>query len=286
MATNAELPAAPTLVPYLHQLIQVTGADVVFGGLAGHADAPVVLDSFIGAHSDGLRNLRLTYGFGLGGKVLQVGRPLRVRDYPSARGITHHYDQAVRAEQLRGILAVPIRSGTGVHGVVYAGVRRPMLIGDRMVDRAVSVARTLQFDIAVETDVRRRLVSTFPAAALSAGADQRLRDVHAELALIRNGASGRTRQQIEDLMRRLAAGGTDGAGTRAVPTQAGAAVLSSRELDVIAQAAAGHRNAAIGERLGLTEGTVKSYLFSANRKLGARSRVEAVIQARRLGLIP
>jgi DNA-binding NarL/FixJ family response regulator len=154
-----------------------------------------------------------------------------------------------------------------------------------MLDRAVAVARGIQCDIAVETEVQRRLTRCSVSESGPGAVDQRLRDVHAELALIRNGASGRTRQLIEDLMHRLSDAGP-AAPVRALPTQPKCVRLSVRELDVITQAAAGHRNAEIGRLLGLTEGTVKAYLFSACRKLGVKNRIEAVIAARRLGLIP
>jgi len=288
MATPADENPALSLAPYLHQLMQVTGAEVVFGGLAPHADAPLVLDTFVGTRSDGLRNLQLTAGFGLGGKAVLTGRPLHVRDYYSAKGITHHYDEAVRAEAMRAILAVPIRSHTGAHGVIYAGMRQPALIGQRLLDRAVAVAKRVQHEIDVEAEVLRRLRECDAAPKpWCGGGDQRLRDVHAELALIRNSASGTTRQLIDDLMHRLS-NSVVNVGPTAQPAALDGRTprLSGRELDVITQAAAGHRNAEIGERLGLTEGTVKAYLFSATRKLGVRNRVEAVIAARRLRLIP
>lgn len=262
--------------------MQVTGAEVVFGGLAADPDAPVVLDSFLGARGDELRNLAIAPGHGLGGKVVAIGRPLHVRDYHTARGITRHYDGPVRAEQLRAILAVPIRSATGVHGVIYAALRRPAQIGERAMARAVAVARGIHHDLAVEAEVRRRMSWTQAGQTSTAAIDQRLRDVHTELALIRAGASGRTRELIDDLMHRLADTNDD------PPSEApGTAVaLSPREIDVITLAAAGHRNAEIARLLGLTEGTVKAYLFSATRKLGVRNRVEAAVAARRLGLIP
>jgi DNA-binding CsgD family transcriptional regulator len=280
MATQTE-PRTPTLslAPYLYQLKQVTGAEMVFGGLA-RADAPVVLDTLVGERSDGLRDLQLTSGFGLGGKVVQTGRPLQVRDYYVARDITRHYDSAVRAEALRAILAVPVRSAVGVHGVIYAGVRHPTFFGERLVDRAVAVSRAVTRDIAIEDEVNRRVARAVAEDTGPRGAEQRLRDVHADLAVIRDSASGDTRRMIEDLMHRLAES-ADGSAL-----QAGIPRLSGRELDVVSQAAAGHRNAAIGERLGLAEGTVKAYLFSATRKLGVTNRVEAVTVARRLGLIP
>jgi DNA-binding CsgD family transcriptional regulator len=50
--------------------------------------------------------------------------------------------------------------------------------------------------------------------------------------------------------------------------------------------ATGATNAATAERLGLRPETVKGYLRAAMRKLGAHTRLEAVVAARRAGLLP
>ncbi len=57
--------------------------------------------------------------------------------------------------------------------------------------------------------------------------------------------------------------------------------LSRREREVIDLAAAGQPSRRIAERLGLTPHTVESYVKSAMIKLGARTRTEATILARR-----
>ena len=62
--------------------------------------------------------------------------------------------------------------------------------------------------------------------------------------------------------------------------------LSPRELEVLRLLAAGHDNAAIAERLIVAVSTVKSHVSHILGKLGARSRLEAVLAARRLGLLP
>ncbi|NEB58243.1 helix-turn-helix transcriptional regulator, partial [Streptomyces diastaticus] len=62
--------------------------------------------------------------------------------------------------------------------------------------------------------------------------------------------------------------------------------LAPREVDVLACVAAGATNGAVAERLGVGPETVKSYLRSAMRKLGARTRTEAVAVARRTGWLP
>jgi DNA-binding NarL/FixJ family response regulator len=59
--------------------------------------------------------------------------------------------------------------------------------------------------------------------------------------------------------------------------------LSPREREVLAQAARGHRNREIGERLGVSEQTVKNHLSSAMHKLGAPNRTRAVLYAVRQG---
>ncbi len=62
--------------------------------------------------------------------------------------------------------------------------------------------------------------------------------------------------------------------------------LAPREVDVLACVAAGATNAVAAERLGVGVETVKGYLRSAMRKLGARTRGEAVVTARRAGWLP
>jgi DNA-binding NarL/FixJ family response regulator len=57
-------------------------------------------------------------------------------------------------------------------------------------------------------------------------------------------------------------------------------------VDVLACVAAGATNGVAAERLGLRPETVKGYLRSAMRKLGAHTRWEAVVAARRVGLLP
>jgi len=61
--------------------------------------------------------------------------------------------------------------------------------------------------------------------------------------------------------------------------------LSQREIDILSQVASGSLNKEIGDRLGLTEGSVKWYLQQIYGKLGTHRRVEAVRKARALGLM-
>lgn len=61
--------------------------------------------------------------------------------------------------------------------------------------------------------------------------------------------------------------------------------LANRELDILSMVAGGLRNREIGNRLGLTEGTVKWYMQQIYDKLGVRRRPQAVMRARQLGVL-
>ncbi|WP_404710460.1 LuxR C-terminal-related transcriptional regulator [Sphingomonas sp. MMS24-J13] len=61
--------------------------------------------------------------------------------------------------------------------------------------------------------------------------------------------------------------------------------ISSREIQILGLAGAGALNREIGERLGLTEGTVKWYLQQVFDKVGIRDRVRAAQKLRRLGMM-
>ncbi|HZQ68802.1 MAG TPA: response regulator transcription factor [Terriglobales bacterium] len=63
----------------------------------------------------------------------------------------------------------------------------------------------------------------------------------------------------------------------------GAALLSRREQEVVRCVAEGLSNREIAQRLGLTEHTVKNYLFRIFDKLGVSKRVEVVLYAYSLG---
>lgn len=61
--------------------------------------------------------------------------------------------------------------------------------------------------------------------------------------------------------------------------------LASREIDILIMVSGGLRNREIGERLGLTEGTVKWYMQQIYDKLGVRRRPQAVLRARQFGIL-
>ncbi len=68
-----------------------------------------------------------------------------------------------------------------------------------------------------------------------------------------------------------------------VALDTGECPLTSRETDVLREAAAGIPTDQIGTRLSLSPATVRNYLSSAISKVGAQNRIDAIRVARQNG---
>jgi DNA-binding NarL/FixJ family response regulator len=61
--------------------------------------------------------------------------------------------------------------------------------------------------------------------------------------------------------------------------------LTAREIEIVQMVAQGLRNRTIGERLSITESTVKVHLHNIYQKLGVEGRLELVLVAQQKGLV-
>ncbi|MDQ0793119.1 helix-turn-helix transcriptional regulator [Streptomyces sp. B1I3] len=275
---------ASELQTALLRLRRASGLPMVFGGLLSDARHARIAE-LSGAQTTALRGLVISAGSGLGGKAIALSRPCAVTDYPSSRHISHEYDVAVAAEGLRSVVAVPVVVRRKVRGVLYGALRTPLTLGDRTFDAATAAARDVEQALAVRDEVRELLAVareqvTGPGAGPGTWED--VREAHRELrALAPRITDPALRGELLAVCGRLASA-AGAPRTAAVP----GVRLAPRELDVIACVASGATNAAAAERLGLRPETVKGYLRSAMRKLGAHTRLEAVVAARRSGLLP
>ena len=265
-----------------------SGVPVVFAGEVTGATAE--LNRFIGVRTDSMQGLAVARGRGLGGHVMASGRPATVRDYEECSSITRDYAVAVDREGLRAIISVPVMVSGVARTILYGSARVATQLGDQVAKTFTTVAADLASEFRVRDEVDRRLRMADLAAAehsvgLEASDRERLRVLHGELRAIA--------AELGDpaLRERLLAAGSALAGVgRAVepgdaPGQA-RAVLSPREIDVLAQVALGCSNAEVGARLSLSPETIKAYLRNIGTKLGTRSRMESVARARLLGVLP
>ncbi|MEE1803411.1 LuxR C-terminal-related transcriptional regulator [Streptomyces sp. JV176] len=281
-AGAADVAEAVEMRAALGRLRRTTGLPVAFGGLlpdSGHLRIAELNGTATGA----LRTLAISSGNGLGGKSMALSRPCAVTDYAVARHISHEYDAAVAAEGLRSVLAVPVVVRRKVRGVLYGALRSALPIGERTFDAAVAAARDVEQALVVRDEVRRLLSATRELPA-GPGAWEEVRAAHSELrALAPRILDTELREELLTVCGRLAgAAGPPDARHGQPPPMA----LAPRETDVLACVAAGSTNAKAAELLGLRPETVKGYLRSAMRKLGAHTRLEAVVAARRAGLLP
>ncbi|PWI20406.1 helix-turn-helix transcriptional regulator [Streptomyces sp. Act143] len=260
----------------LVRLRRTTGLPVAFGGLVESGRPQMRISELSGTSTVALRALAVTSGSGLGGKAVALARPCAVADYSSSRQISHEYDAPVAAEGLRSIVAVPVVVRRRVRGVLYGALRTVQPLGDRVLSAAVEAARDVEQALVVREEARELV-----AAAGPVGADpdpvsrEQVREAHAALrALAPRIADAALRAELLDACGLL------------TPRQPARVTLAPRELDVLACVAAGATNAATADRLGLRPETVKGYLRSAMRRLGAHTRGEAVAAARRAGLLP
>ena len=115
----------------------VTGAEVAFAAVLDATGRRFSIGHLAGARTPRLAEVVSNPGIGVGGRCIQLREPVQVRDYVSARTITHEFDAAVRAEGLHAVFAVPLRIDGTVCGAVYGAARTPGWFGERALSAAV-----------------------------------------------------------------------------------------------------------------------------------------------------
>ncbi|MDX2600072.1 LuxR C-terminal-related transcriptional regulator [Streptomyces caniscabiei] len=268
----------------LHRLRQATGLPLAFAGLVEPGSGHLRISELQGTRTVSLQGLAVHSGNGLGGKAVALARPCGVTDYSVSRRISHEYDAAVAAEGIRSVLAVPVVVRRQVRGVLYGALRTAQPLGERTVGAALEAARDLEQALVVRDEVRTLLAAAAPPEKDSAKAWEEVRGAHGALrALAPRVDDPELREELLRVCGRLAgaAGGEDTA-----PERVPRVTLTPRETDVLASIATGASNRVTADRLGLRPETVKAYLRSIMRKLGAHGRWEAVVAARRAGLLP
>ncbi|WP_371526521.1 LuxR C-terminal-related transcriptional regulator [Streptomyces sp. NBC_01283] len=264
----------------LLRLRRGTGLPVAFGGLV-EGQRQVRIAELTGTGTRALCGLAVSSGNGLGGKAVALSRPCAVTDYHDSRHISHEYDVAVAAEGLRSVLAVPVVVRRRVRGVLYGALRSAQPLGDRTLSAAVAAARDVEQALVVRDEVHALIAAAREPQAGAGAAWEQVREAHGALReLAPRIADPALRADILAVCGRLASAAT-------VPQGRERSVsLAPREVDVLVCVAGGVTNAVAAERLGLRPETVKGYLRAAMRKLGAHTRLEAVVAARRAGLLP
>ena len=104
-----------------------------------------------GRHEHVLRQIRLSSGQGLGGKVLALREPVLVTNYVTDPAITTHFRDLAVMESLGGMAAVPVIADGEVSAIIYAATRddsHPGAVGISRLSEAASGLADL-FSVAV-----------------------------------------------------------------------------------------------------------------------------------------
>ena len=245
------------------------------------ADNRLQITQWVGLRTPALQNLIMEPGTGVGGRVVSTRRPVGVSDYVRANIISHENDQAMQDEGLHSLLAVPVIVRREIRGVLYVGVHSPVHLGDKVIEEVTMTARCLEQDFAVNSAMRQ-IEASVPAApranrSMNGAEWEQVRSTHSKLRMLANRVDDEhMRKELEVLCEQMVSPVRVKQSTR----------LSARELDVLSCVALGHTNVEAAEEMGIGAETVKSYLRSVMRKLGAHTRYEAVNAARRIGALP
>lgn len=141
-------------------------------------------------------------------------------------------------------------------------------------------ARTLEQDLAVNAAMRSadgERAGAKSGHSMNSAEWEQVRSTHSKLRMLTNKVEDEElRKELEQICEQMVSPVAVKQTTK----------LSARELDVLSCVALGHTNVEAAAEMGIGAETVKSYLRSVMRKLGAHTRYEAVNAARRIGALP
>ncbi|MGH7277125.1 MAG: hybrid sensor histidine kinase/response regulator [Candidatus Rokuibacteriota bacterium] len=125
----------------------------------------------VGPWPEAYKTLRIRPGEGLGGHVMQAGRPLRTAHYPSDARVPVAYRALAEQTETVALMVVPILIEGGVAGLLYISNRTARAFTDE--DEAVCVGLAEQAAIAIQN---ARLFAEQHAARAEAEAASRAKD--------------------------------------------------------------------------------------------------------------
>ena len=178
-------------------------------GLAGPIEAErlLVLRQWDGTRATGLHDLHVPMGLGLGGLAYAKTHPVWVLDYRSSPLITHDFDNAISADGIKTMLAVPMVRGGQTYGVVYAALREAREISDRVLDTATRIADDGAIALQTAATARRQREAATRAerrriaAALHDSVGAQLFRIGSELRDLRTTAAHGHTELVDQLLR-------------------------------------------------------------------------------------
>ncbi|MBI4610290.1 MAG: GAF domain-containing protein [Candidatus Rokubacteria bacterium] len=183
---NASLDLGTVLQRVTEAARELCASDAARIGLLEPGSDTLVFRHRAGARYEGYDTFRVEPGKGVSGLVLVTGRPFRTDNYAEDPRITKDYLWLAREEGVVALMAVPIRIGDRVEGLVIVHNRAPRPFSDQ--DEAILLRLADHAAIAIQN------------AGLYAETQQRLR--HTETLLAASQAISST-QDLTEILRRM-----------------------------------------------------------------------------------
>lgn len=178
-------------------------------------------------------------------------RPIALDDYIRTPSIVHTYDDIIRAERLRAMVAAPGDRRPRAHRRPLCRIEGAQDALGRLLDAVTQEARSLEQTLAVADVLRYQQEHRPPTEQEEWRA--RVRAAYADLRVLTPSVTDeKIRAQLMEIVEELAFDGAADA-----PTDIR---LTTREQDVLALIANGLPNRAIAEKLGIGTYTVKDHV--------------------------
>ena len=164
---NSSLEVDVVLQRVVEAARELCGSDIARIALLDPASGAMVFRYWVNSRYRGYGAIRLTADFGLGGRVIATRRPLRTDDWARDPRFSKETLPVIQAEGIVTQMAVPIRTGEHVEGLLYVDNRTARPFTDRdeavlvgLADHAAIAIRNAQlFTTAQQTTTRLQALS-------------------------------------------------------------------------------------------------------------------------------
>jgi PAS domain S-box-containing protein len=132
---NASLDLDTVLQRVVEGARELCHSDVAMIALRDQTAEAMIMRHMVGSTYQGIKNLRVEPGKGVGGQVLLTGRPFRTDDYANDPSLRRGFVELIKEQGVVSLIAVPIRIGERIEGLLYSDnhVSRPFTDHDEAI---------------------------------------------------------------------------------------------------------------------------------------------------------
>jgi PAS domain S-box-containing protein len=158
---NASLDLDTVLQRVVEGARELCHSDVALIALREPTSEAMIMRHMVGSSYEDIIGLRIEPGRGVGGQALLAGRPFRTDDYANDPRLDSQYIDLIKKQGVVSLMAVPIRIGARIEGLLYTDNHSPRLFTDH--DEAILLQLAEHAAIAIhnarlyeESERRRR----------------------------------------------------------------------------------------------------------------------------------